>query len=396
VGRDTAENEGHFMQKATIDRILVARRLYMLARQSHAEASDAGQFCAVLLLQDAVEVFVLAAAIETGATVKEKAEFAQLLEDLSRHNGGYQVPKRTQLVRLNRIRVSAKHHAIHPLAADVAESLDAVFEAFCSISSDLLKCDFKTVSVMDSIDASEEKNYLQSALDAWWSRHDAFLAAVEVRKAVYECFESSYDISSFARGTQQVWTQYVCEAPPFARTPEFIETHVVKPTDQIQIDRTGIEQKLLKAGIDTASFWNLVSLTPAVYRNASGTWLAHWDLDLMSRSAMEGHVQYLLDTGVQILAAVHAQRRRFRQRQAHAAEIVVNAGPVHLYRTASTAQSLGEIPAEIRRLNVFGFTSGFDADSYWHVWYPIGDSYAAGFVSAHDVESTNAFDPRPL
>jgi hypothetical protein len=55
------------MKKPTLDRIVAARRLYFMAKQTFAEGTDSGAFCAALLLQDSVEVFLLATAIETGA-----------------------------------------------------------------------------------------------------------------------------------------------------------------------------------------------------------------------------------------------------------------------------------------------------------------------------------------
>ncbi len=97
-----------------IRRICLSRHLFELGKSSLMTANDLHLFSAVNLLQDSVEAFMLAVADFVNAKVGFKTTFDQYFTLIDAKISPKELPFKSKLLRLNKIRVNSKHYGIMP------------------------------------------------------------------------------------------------------------------------------------------------------------------------------------------------------------------------------------------------------------------------------------------
>lgn len=102
------------LDDATINQLLLARHLHFLAAENLKSERDVALFAAANLLQDAVEAFLWGAASHKNTKIKERADLSTMFDKISDAITPDKLPFRTAIIRLNKIRVSSKHHGIQP------------------------------------------------------------------------------------------------------------------------------------------------------------------------------------------------------------------------------------------------------------------------------------------
>src|SRR5262245_25643657 len=102
------------MDIEVIRRVCLARHLYELGVASLRSANDLYLLSAVNLLQDAVEAFLLAVADFVSASVGERNDFDKYFVNINEKIAPKALPFKDRLLRLNKTRVSSKHHGIQP------------------------------------------------------------------------------------------------------------------------------------------------------------------------------------------------------------------------------------------------------------------------------------------
>ena len=137
------------MNLETIRRISLARHLFELGNSSLRSSNDLHLFAAVNLLQDAVEAFLLAVSDQVGASIDQNTKFDKYFVLINERIAPKELPFRTKLLRLNRIRVASKHHGIQPARDECDRVAISVREFFDEVSSSLLGAPFATVSAID-------------------------------------------------------------------------------------------------------------------------------------------------------------------------------------------------------------------------------------------------------
>src|SRR2546423_1428587 len=99
------------LQEPVIRRVTLSRDLFELATQNaRSEQEVAGAAC-VNLLQDAVEIFLLAASDHLNVHLALKTDFPQYLDKINEVIGD-ELPFRRRLIEINRVRVLSKHDGI--------------------------------------------------------------------------------------------------------------------------------------------------------------------------------------------------------------------------------------------------------------------------------------------
>ena len=120
-----------------------------------------------------------------------------------------------------------------------------------------------------------------------FSAGDFETCLVNCRKAIFVRIESNYDISPFGNDAEPkglgLWL-FGNKAPFFARSKDYINKSVKDATDYIVLDHKEVEMDLMKSGMDSVSFWNILRLTPQVFRAGQG-------------AAKKGRVSHLLVQG---------------------------------------------------------------------------------------------------
>jgi hypothetical protein len=148
------------MNRITLHKLLLARRLYELARENTSAANDVSLGIGVNLLQDAVELFFLAVSEHLHVGVGDRTRFDQYFELINEKIAPKEIPFQPRLKSLNRLRVNSKHHGLAPAKSEVDGLSVIVRELFEELAESVLGAPFVTVSLIDLVRDGEAKELL--------------------------------------------------------------------------------------------------------------------------------------------------------------------------------------------------------------------------------------------
>lgn len=167
-----------------IRRVSLARHLSSLATDYLRFANDLYLFSAANLMQDAVEIFLLAVCDHVGASTSSKDTFDKYFVAINSKISPQELPFKTQLLRLNRVRVASKHDGIQPDRGELTRLFVSAGEFLKEVSSSVLGESFSTLSTIDLLDDSKSKQCILIAKGALESG-DYETCTIECKKAMY-------------------------------------------------------------------------------------------------------------------------------------------------------------------------------------------------------------------
>jgi hypothetical protein len=382
-------------------RIELARYLYHLAEENLRSTSKVSACAGINLLHDSTEVYLLAIADHVNAEIKAKTRFEQYIDLVNEQIRPKELPYRSKLLRLNKLRVDSKHHGQFPDENECKEIIISIRRFFDDTASNILSVNFATISLIDHLNESETKELLSSA-QAEFSREKYKNCLTTCRKAIFVEIEKRYDISAFQDPefeSKNFFLATVCPAPSYAKSKKYIDENVTDPTDFIVLDHDAIDRDLMKSGISTTAFWNVWRLTPEVYRAKDGKeWAVKYDLHKLDGDLKE-LAEYVLPTTIEIVLALDRARKANKLARYDNFYIVkLKNEKVTLYKKADkTGAVAGVTPEGLYELVANFYVSGFnDRGPYWRVSnMNFGDEHFIwGFVHDDDVESLREI-PRP-
>jgi hypothetical protein len=314
------------MDIEVIRRICLARHLYELGIAGLKSANDLYLFSAVNLLQDAVEAFLLAVADFVGAPLDERTHFDKYFVLINERIAPKELPFKSRLLRLNRIRIDSKHHGIQPARGECERLGIAVREFFDEVSNSVLNVNFTTVSAIDLLMEGKTKDVLLDAKFALDSK-DLQRCAISCRKAIYLELERQY------------------------------------------YDHSHLDQELLKFGIDNTAFWNIWRLTPEVYRTKDDEWAVKYDFAKLEPEILTESIEYIFNTTIDIVLAIHAKKGSIKTSAVRRYYLELIQEEVPLYEKAdSTSRIITTSPKGLTKLDCDYHVMGLQGDgSYWHV-----------------------------
>lgn len=377
-----------------IRRLTVARYLFHLALDNGRAASDVTAHASIQILQDAIEMFLIAVGEQLNLALPTQTAFAQYLDKIGQ-NIGHDIPYRKKLIEINRVRVASKHDGILPDKREMSGYLQNAQQFFEEATNLIFKVDFWSISLIDLLDEEEEKAFLTEAENQF--RAGEYLdCLVSCRRAFFVRFEESYNIKRFEKDDpNDVFSLLSGDAPRYARTPEFIEKNVESPFDYIVRDHTKIDAQISKEGLDHTTFWNIWRLTPEVYRfTKESDWLTKVDPGKVDHKDLKDTASYVLDATISIMLQLALNRRQWRSLKDPTVTLTVRSGKVPVYKKADKASAvLKEFEAE-EGTHVIGqfMTPGLrDTDEYWcvGVYNQSKKLFAFGYIAAIDVVSTS-------
>lgn len=370
------------MNIETVRRISLARHLYELGRASLRSKNDIYLFSAVNLLQDSVEAFLIAVAEHVNAAVDQNTRFDKYFILINEKIALKELPFKSALLRLNRIRVDSKHYGIQP-ARDECDRLSvSVQEFFGEVSSSIFGVSFSSVSAIDLLNDGKTKSVLleaKAALDA----NDRESCAIACRKALYYEIEHHYDIAMFKDGEpQNVFAALASSAPYFTRNKDYIEKNVKCPTDYIVYDHDHLNRDLLQQGIDYTAFWNVWRLTPEVYKGEGDDWFVKYDFDKLDKELLSDKIEYIFSTTVDIILVIHTTREAIKTQGYGRFHLVLAHENVPVYEKADkNSKVIGTTPPGLLELETDYRIEGFQRDGvYWHVRHYTEDIVLNGFI----------------
>ena len=100
------------MRKNIITKILLSRKLYQLSLENLNSDNELSLSIGVILLQDSVEIFLLAVAEHIDASIGNNSNFNQYFDLINKKLSPKELPFKLRLTALNKLRVNAKHYGL--------------------------------------------------------------------------------------------------------------------------------------------------------------------------------------------------------------------------------------------------------------------------------------------
>ena len=229
------------MNQSTLNKILLSRSLYHLARENLVSASGVRLSIACNLLQDSVECFLLAMSEHVNAGIGQSTTFEKYLDLINQKITPKELPFRVRLIALNKLRVNSKHYGLEPSKAEMESLLTTVWEFFDEVARSNFGRAFATISLVDLLRDNEAKNLLREA-EAAFNSGDYPGCLVLCRQALFVTFEWHYDARMFLEDTNaRGLASLRSKVPYFARDKNYLEENVKEPTDYVIYDHNALE-----------------------------------------------------------------------------------------------------------------------------------------------------------
>jgi hypothetical protein len=374
------------MDLEIIRRVSLARHLYQLGSSSLASKNDLYLFAAVNLLQDAVEAFLIAIGDQVKAEIDQNTKFDKYFVSINEKIAPKELPFKSRLLRLNRIRIDSKHYGIQPARDECERVFLSAREFFDEVSNAVLACDFSTISAIDLIEEGEIKNLLLEAKIAREAEdHEACVIAC--RKVMYVAVEHNYDVAKFKAGKPIGLLDAFSNAPYYAQNADYIVKRVNDPTDYVVRDHSRIDQELLTQGVDTTAFWNIWRLTPEVYRTVDQRWVVKYDFGKLDPTTLADKAEYVFATTIDIALAMNASNKAIQTVEHGRYLLKLARENVPVYQKADAASTVvGTTPTGLTEIGTDYRIEGLRGDGpYWHVNEVGEDAWIWGYVHDEDV-----------
>lgn len=297
------------MKSTTVDSLRIARTLIEEATDLCTSADRHLASSGLMILQDALELVFYSSLIELGvdeARNLESKSFDELIGELKK--AGVAVPKSGTLKALNKQRVLTKHYAQVAEPRTVQGYFEVAQEAVEAIVMKTIGRSLRDLYLSDFLNNGRAKNHLKTA-EVFVEGRQFFKALIEIRKAIFLEFELAYCIHQWkdeddneSVGGLAMFGRGGWKAAYWKRNRKWIEEHISKPTDYVQIDRDQWRMDALEYGVNTAELGNLQRLTPAVFQERSDApWSVTYGASFENEAANEANAKYCLDRAIAII-----------------------------------------------------------------------------------------------
>lgn len=387
----TTDARDRQMNQSTLNKLLLSRSLYYLAKENLVSTSGVRLSIACNLLQDSVECFLLALSEHVNAGVGQRTDFDKYFEQINQKITPRELPFRVRLIALNKLRVNSKHYGLEPSKMELEPLLTTVWEFFDEVTSSNFGKAFATISLVDLLCDNEAKEFLRQAESTFGSGGYAN-CLILCRQALFVTFEWHYDARMFLeeKNAPTGLGLLRSKAPYFARNRKYIEDNVKEPTDFVILDHNDLEMEIMKSGVDSVAYWNLWRLTPAVYRASRDTpWVVKNDFLKLDLDGIKDRAEYVLLTTTDILLATDQKRSRTRSPDYRRYYLMLKRDAVPVYSKASKSSSTEQTtPPGIRKLFCDYSIAGLDGSgTFWHVGHWEEDARVNGFIHEEDIDS---------
>jgi hypothetical protein len=390
------------LSEKVVQKIVMARRMAEMAKPQLDSANDLALGIGVHLLQDAIEVFLLAIAEHVNARISERTAFAGYFDEIDAaikaQGKSYTLPLRLRLMQLNRLRVSSKHAGIIPARSETAGLYFAVQEFFGDVCLEVLGRELSTISLIDHVVEEQDRQMLKEASEAF-RRGDFIECLIACRKVIYLTIEVRFSVKDFYWPAPNAVMQGILtmgnRCPEIARTEDFLGAQIRDAGDLVVFDPVGIEVELMKKGIDSMLFWNVLRLTPAVHHHGADQWVVRQEFDKLTGDDLRERAEYALDATTTMFVAASQRAAQHRSVWPWRHVITLKSSGVTVYEKASQkSQIVTRTPANMRELDADYLIAGLQDDKhYYHVNCIVTDAGGetslsfTGFICETEVES---------
>jgi len=188
------------------------------------------------------------------------------------------------------------------------------------------------------------------------------------------------------------------KAPLYARNSDYIEKYVNDSTEYIVFDHHNFEMELMKSGMDSISLWNVLRLTPDVYRAVqNNSWIIKNELVKFEKEGIRDRAEYVLDTTINLIVSADQTLAMHRTPGSRFYSIQLRKDNVPVYKKADAgSEVIKTTPPGLRNLNVdFSIPAMNGSGNFWHTMHLHEDDIIRGYVSEDFVEGVIEYPGPP-
>ena len=378
--------------ETVVKKIQIAKVLFDLAGDSFRMGDSPEHMgVGVILLQDSVELFILAVCEHLDVSVEDRASFEKYFVALENKTGDH-VPLKKRMLTLNRQRVNIKHHGVLPNVEECKAFVGTVRDFFLEVSDCYLRAHFDSITLVEILKEDGTKLHLRHAEDCL--KNGRYMEClVNCRKALYLRIERRYDVRVLVSLAEfrSLLPSAMCGAPDHAKSKEYIERMVCNPTEYIVLDHDKVNRDLLVKGVRPEDFWNVWRMTPGLYHyEESDEWVVKQDFTLEAPG--EEDAEYCLRTTVLILLGLQRHWERMKSTIPNFATVEIGNRAVRVYAKASRNSTvILELQHGCREISAQCCVRGLDDDkAYYRVFTEVDSEgspvYVSGYMCKDDVQ----------
>lgn len=376
------------MERSAINKILTSRYLYSIAKENLRSKNSVKLSVGVNLLQDSIELFLIAVSEFLDAPIKISTNFHEYFDIINKKIAPKELPFKSRLLSLNKLRVNSKHYGLAPALGESKDLLTVANEFLEEVSRIVFSKKIASFSLIDLLNDGETKDLLKEA-ENYFSNESHSDTLISCRKAIYVEIENNYDISRYKdKGSSQIFLglmMYGYKAPYWAKNKEYIEKNVTEPTDYIVLDHSTLDMDLMKYGVSTNTFWNIWRLTPKVFRsNSNSRWVVKHEFKCFEEGGIKDRAEYVLISSIELILSIHQAKNRTKSPDHRLYYLNLKQTKVPVYCKATTGSKIvRHTPDGLTQLDTdFNVTGLYSDDTFWHVSYSNTEDniYFSGFI----------------
>ncbi|KXO09746.1 hypothetical protein [Marinobacter excellens] len=291
------------MKHSTLNTLMVAKAIYgetkSLVNVGNKHASTAG----IILLQDFIELVVLAALDELDVDETRNLEsksFDELLGELKK----FKVPivKSGTIKALNKQRVIAKHYGQLTEPTSVINYFNVARRFVDELLSHVVGCGLQEIFLTDMLKDGKAKDLIRESISCAESKK--YLdALVNLRKAFYSEYEFEYCIYQFRNiGSGQKGFLGLLgldltgvKAHYWKKNSEWISENVKSPSNYLQVNHEQLKTDCIEWGLNTVDVENFRRLTPTVVETEKDSWHVEYEPHFAANELNQENFSYCLD-----------------------------------------------------------------------------------------------------
>lgn len=386
-----------------IKKLLFSKHLQSLAEENMIVDNVTKLSSGVILLQDSVEIFLLALAEHLQIPLPQETNFygyfKEINKGLSKKSSAEQLPLSNQLSKLNRIRVDIKHHGIQPALEECKHFIISVRDFYEEVSLKHFGKPYGSISLIDLLDEGKSKDFLTESVKLY-ENGEYKDCLINCRKAIYVEIERDYSIErrelapSLSDSPLAIeFSYYGHKSPSYARYTDYAEKYVQDPSDYIVFDRDSINIELMRYGIEYNDFWNVLRLTPKVfYSENNNRWIVKHQFDKLQldEDVLKNNAEFSLRKTIEIILIIHRNKQSIKTIERDKFFYIDLKSPeVQVFEKADKgSRAVAVTPAGLRRIDCDFYIEGLDKnDTYYHVMHSDDKQkvYFMGYIHEDDV-----------
>lgn len=285
-----------------IRQLMVARRFYDMAAENFRLAGDASAIAAISLIQDAIEVGLLAAANNLNVPKGERFDaFVEAIDAALKKAGKSALALRNPIKDINKLRVNGKHHGLRPDQTHLDRAMQDGRTFLTEITQNVFDADFWSINLTSLLPEGRIRDHLIAAEVAYKNKRFREVL-IECRKAFYYEFDVRYVPGAYAywlydSGASRRNDDYT--RPPTDQTHANLFT--CDPFDHVELNFPNIDHTLLTDAIDPHTFAKVRSMMPKAYLWRTEEWSISKHVFVFDSHEIDVRAAYVLENVIEII-----------------------------------------------------------------------------------------------